>query len=97
MKKSPQEVESIPDTRMVHIFGRNKICFKENWNPKMEVGKLQNGWELPLKMCHDVPCCAQIWTQTSIVASSRVKTFVVFDIQIFANCMHTQIQILMKH
>ena len=50
----------------------------------MEDGKLTNGWELPLMQGP-----AQIWTPTTFVQSSKVKTFIVFDVQIFANCMHS--------
>ena len=50
----------------------------------MEDGKLTNGWESPLMQSP-----AQIWTPTTFVQSSKVKTFIVFDVQIFANCMHS--------
>ena len=50
----------------------------------MEDGKVTNGWESPL-----MQGAAQIWTPTTFVQSSKVKTFIVFDAQIFANCMHS--------
>ena len=74
------------------FLGEIRFVSKRTGIRRWKLANCKMGGSCPL-----MPCCAQIWTQTSIVASSRVKTFFFFDVQIFANCMHTQIQILMKH